>query len=233
MQLKRKQIIKYCCLTSLMLGGSLALGFMFDDYLFLGSLTLFLGCLQTLLLSKGFWWEELVGITEALMVAIVALASNLYGTAIFTVLVYVPLSVFSLISWKKHQNGGVVKINKMNTKTSVLLIVLLLVSIVIFSFLLSLVPNQNLPALDTISNMLDICGIILIALRFKEGWIFWIMCSLADFIMWGVLFLQGNTVNSPMMIIVSFVNIIINVFGYWSFIEIRKLQEKQLKIQIT
>ena len=230
MQLERKQIIKYCSLISLMLGGSLALGFMFDDYLFLGSLSLFLGCLQTLLLSKGFWWEELVGITEAMMVAIVALASNLYGTAIFTVLVYVPLSVFSLISWKKHQYGGVVKINKMNTKTSVLLTILLLASIVIFSFLLSLVPNQNLPVLDTISNMLDICGIILIALRYKEGWIFWVLCSLADFVMWGALLFKGNTANSPMMIIVSFVNIIINVFGFWSFVDMRKKQENQFAI---
>lgn len=221
-------MLKYCFIISLMLAISLALGFIFDDYLMLGSITLFLGCLQTLLLSKGFWWEELVGITEALVVAIIALSSSLYGTAIFTAIAYVPLSVFSLISWKKHQYGGVVKINKMTTKTSVILVLFLCVSITLFSFLLSLLPNQNLPVLDTISNMLDICGIILIALRYKEGWIFWVLCSLADFVLWGVLLLQGNVTNSPMMIIVSLVNIVVNLYGFWSFIKIRKHQEKKM-----
>ncbi len=225
MNIKHKQIAKYGCIISLMLIFSLVLGFIFSDYLMLGSCVLFLGCVQTLFLSKGFWWEELFGITEALLVAIVALNANLYGTAIFTAFVYVPLSVFSLVNWKKHQYGGIVKINKMDTQNSILLVLILCISIVVFSFLLSLLPNQNLPVLDTISNMLDICGIILIALRYKEGWIFWILCSLADFVMWGILFLQDKSLNAIMMIIVSVVNIIINMWGFWSFIKIRKQQE--------
>lgn len=216
---------------SLTLVFSLVLGFIFHDYYLLGSITLFLGVLQTFLLSKGLWWEEIVGITEAIMVAVVAYKANLYGTTIFTVAVYIPLSIFSLFSWKENQHNGIIKVNKMNLRVSFIVVISLCVCVTIFSFLLSKLKNQNFPILDTISNMLDICGIILIALRYKEGWIFWILCSGIDFIMWSLLATQQVSYNCVMMIIVSFINVVLDIWGLYSFVKMQKKQEiKQLKI---
>lgn len=205
-----------------MLIGCLALGFIFNDYLFLGSLILFLGGVQTLLLSKGVWWEELIGITEAAVVAFVAYKANLYGTAILTIAVYIPLSVFSLISWKENQHGGRIIVNKMTAKTSVFVILSLVVAVAVVAFLLSLLPNQNLPVLDTLSNMLDICGIVLIALRYKEGWIFWMLCSAIDLVLWSVLHINQSSSNSIMMIIVSILNVLLNAWGLYSFLKMSK-----------
>ena len=230
MKKSRNRYIKYGLIFGLTLALSLVLGFIFSDYYFLGCATLFLGFTQTLLLSKGKWWEEVVGIAEAIFVATVAWIAHLYGTVIFTMLIYIPMSIFSMINWKKHQYNGVVHINKMTIKASLFIVFSLCCSVVLVSFGLSKIPNQNLPIMDTISNLMDICGLILIALRFKEGWIFWILCSTIDFIMWAVLLSQGESMNAIMMVIVSAVNIAINCWGFYSFVKLRKKQEiKQIK----
>ena len=222
MIIKARTLHKNIIVIGLMLVLCLALGFIFNDYMFLGSLILFLGAAQTLLLSKGVWWEELIGITEAAVVALVAYRANLFGTAILTIAIYIPLSIFSLISWKDNQQGGKIQVNRMTVKTSVIVVFSLIITITIVSLLLSLLPNQNLPVLDTLSNMLDICGIILIALRYKEGWIFWMLCSGIDLVLWGILHFSHASHNGIMMIIVSLFNILLNAWGFYCFLKMSK-----------
>ena len=210
--------INFCC--------SLILGLIFKDKNLFGAITLFLGCSQIFFMTQGVWWEEIFGLTESLLTAIVCMFANLYGTVIFTVAIFVPLSIFSLVNWKKNQTGGVVKINKMTFKTSAIVVIGLSVAIVVVSFLLSLLPGQNLPVLDTLTNMLDLCAIILLALRYKEGWIFWILCSITDLVIWSLLFSSGSSENALMMIILSVIYIVMYLWGFISFITLRKKQEK-------
>lgn len=202
------------------------LGFLFHDQYFLGSTTLFFGCLQTLLMTQGKWYEEAVGILETITSTTVCIISGLYGSAVFTALVFIPLAIFSLINWKNHENDGKVLLNKMTTAKSVLSISLIASATAIFSLLISIIPGQNLPMFDSATNILNIAGIILIALRYKEGWICWIFCNIVELVMWVVVLHSGFSNNAILMIITSSVYLLLDIWGFWSFIKIRINQEK-------
>ncbi len=208
---------------------SFGLGILFKDKYFLGSTTLFLGFTQTYFMTKGKWYEEFVGIFETIMSTIVCFFACMYGSAIFTVLVYIPLSIFRIVNWKKYNNDNVVNLNKMTVKKSIFTISLVIICTAILSLLLSLIPTQRLAFWDACGDILNICGILLIALRYKEGWIVWIMCNLVELTTWIIVLIKGYSQNAIMMIIMSLIYIGLNIWGYISFIKLRKNQENKIQ----
>lgn len=224
--MNKKFTIIYFILTFCL---SFGLGILFKDKYFLGSITLFLGFTQTYFMTKGKWYEEFVGIFETIMSTIVCVFACMYGSAIFTVLVYVPLSIFSIVNWKKHENDNVVNLNKMTVKKSIFAISLVIICAAILSLLLSLIPTQRLAFWDACGDILNICGILLIALRYKEGWIVWIMCNLVELTTWIIVLIKGYSQNAIMMIIMSLIYIGLNIWGYISFIKLRKNQENKIQ----
>lgn len=204
---------------------SYGLGILFKDKYLMGSTTLFLGFTQTFFMTKGKWYEEFVGIFETIMSTLVCVFASMYGSAIFTVLIYIPLSIFNIVNWKKHENDNVVNLNKMTATKSIITISLVIVCTAILSLLLSLIPTQRLAFWDACGDILNICGILLIALRYKEGWIVWILCNLVDLTTWILSLIKGYSQNAIMMIIMSLIYICLNVWGYISFIKLRKMQE--------
>ena len=204
---------------------SFGLGILFKDKFLLGSLTLFLGFAQTYFQTKGKWYEEFVGIFETITSTIVCVLACMYGSAIFTILVYIPLSIFGIVNWKKHQNDNIVQLNKMTASKSIITILLVIVCTAILSFLLSLIPTQRLAFWDACGDILNICGILFIALRYKEGWIVWTLCNIVELTTWIIVLTKGYSQNAIMMIIMSAIYIGLNVWGYISFIRLRKTQE--------
>ena len=225
--MKKSYIILYVITTFSL---SYGLGLLFDDQYLLGSTTLFFGFIQTLLMTKGKWYEEFVGLIETICSTIVCVLSCLYGSAIFTVLIFIPISIFSIVNWKKNEHDGEVTLNKMTVKKSALVLTLIVASTCLISWLISLIPNQNLPFFDTLVNILDIAGILLIALRYKEGWILWILCNIVELTMWIILEMDGVNNNSIMMIITAVIFLALNIWGFVSFLKLRKKQETIQKI---
>lgn len=211
---------------------SFGLGIIFKDKYFLGSISLFLGLVQVYFSSKGKWLEKLIGIFENLMTATICFFTALYGSVIFTVLVIIPISIFGIVNWKKHEKEKVVQLNKMTWKKSLIIIAIIVFSALFISYLLSLIPNQKLPILDSTSNILNVCGIALLALRYKEGWIIWIFCNIVELTTWIIALLNGYSENAVMMIIICITYIILNIWGFVSFIYLRKSQEEQVKNEI-
>ena len=226
MQNKHKKVTKnlFICLVFLII--SLLLGVICDDYLLIGSITLFFGCSQILFMTQGIWWQEIFGILENLFTIAICLFSKLYGSVIFTVLIFLPISIFTLSTWKSNQTNGSVMINQMTSKASITTIFILIASTILISVGLSKLPNQNLPVLDTLCNMFDLAAVVLLALRYKEGWIMWILCAITNLIMWTKLYITGQSQNSLMMIILSVIYLGMYCWGYISFVKIRKKQEK-------
>lgn len=206
---------------------SFGLGILFSDKYLLGSISLFFGCVQTLYTTKGKWFEAAIGILGTLISIIICLLTGLYGSIIFAVIVYIPLSIFNIINWKKHENNAVVKLNKMTPIKSMITILLVIISTALIGFLLSLIPSQKLAFWDACSNILNVCGILLIALRYKEGWIFWIICNFVEITIWILVSINGYSQNAIMLIIKNVIYIALNIWGYIAFIKLRKQQETQ------
>ena len=76
------------------------------------------------------------------------------------------------------------------------------------------------------SNCINLCGIILMILRFKESWWLWLINNIIDLIIWFITVINGGS-GSVMMLIVSIAYLLINIYGIirWN-IEAKKVKER-------
>ena len=203
---------------------SFGLGLIFNDKYLLGSASLFIGCIQTIYMTKGKWYEAIIGIIGTCLSIMICALTGLYGSIIFAIVIYIPLSIFNLLNWKKHENNHTVELNQMTIVKSILTIFIVTISTALLSFLLTLIPNQKLAIFDACSNILNVCGILLIALRYKEGWLVWVLCNLVEITTWFIALVKGYSQNALMQIIKNIIYIGLNLWGYFAFISIRKKQ---------
>lgn len=84
--------------------------------------------------------------------------------------------------------------------------------IIVLGYLLSLVPGQRLAFMDASSNCINLCGVVLMILRFKEAWWLWLINNIIDLIIWIITVIdKGN--GSIMMLLVSIGYLLINIYG--------------------
>ena len=78
--------------------------------------------------------------------------------------------------------------------------------------LLNLIPNQRLALMDAASNCINLCGVVLMILRFKEAWWLWFINNIIDLSIWIITTLNNGT-GSVMMLLVSIGYLLINIYG--------------------
>ena len=86
----------------------------------------------------------------------------------------------------------------------------------LLGLLLNKIPTQQLAFLDSTSNIINLCGIILMNLRFQECWVVWLFNNTVDLIIWLINAIKGNP-NSIMMLIVSIGYLLINIYGLYKW----------------
>ena len=227
--MKKSDIAKKCFVVALTIAVVFLVGWICDDRYFLGSLTLCFGLVQVTLMLKGSWHAELLALIECVISCFIYWINGLFGTIIFSIIVYIPLGIYNVFSWKKNQTAdGVVKINKFTKKMSLFVFFGIVFSSVVFTTLLTFIPGQNYSAFDALSNMLNIAGVILLGFRYKEGWYCWILCNVVECVTW-ILMIAAGAPNSIMMLIICLVYIVLDVFGIRAFMKMRNNQELRLQ----
>ena len=111
-------------------------------------------------------------------------------------------------------------------KNSIIICSLILLLSVILGALLSLIPSQNLAFLDSTSQIINICGIILVAIRFRECWYIWLANNIIDLSIWIINVLKG-TANCEMALITSIMYLVMNIIGLILWIKIEHKQKNQ------
>lgn len=224
--MKKIDLLKKSIIILLTVATVFFVGWLCDDKYFLGSFTLCFGLVQVTLMLKGSWTAELLALIECFVSCFIYWTNGLFGTIIFSIIVYIPLGIYNVFSWKKSQNAdGVVKINKFSKKMSIMVIAGIIFSTAVITTLLSFIPTQNYSVLDALTNMLNIAGVVLIGFRFKEGWYCWIVCNVVECVTW-ILMIVAGAPNSIMMLIICLVYIVLDVFGIKAFVKMRNNQEK-------
>lgn len=148
---------------------SVICGIISKDY-FLGTIILICGLLNSYYASLGKIYNYIFGALYCLLSGYVCYLNGLYGIAILSIVIYFPSQIHGFISWKKNTNNNEVQVRGFNTKNSIIITTSCVVGSIILGFLLSKIPGQQLAFLDASSNIINLCGIILMNLRFKECW---------------------------------------------------------------
>lgn len=191
---------------------SIICGLISEDYI-LGTMILICGLLNSYYASIGKIYNYFFGGLYSILSGYVCFKNGLFGIAILSLLVYFPSQIHGYFSWNKNEDKNKnVKIRNFNFKNSILIIFSCLIGSLLLGYLLGKIPGQQLSLLDSSSNIINICGIILMNLRFRECWLIWLFNNTIDLIIW-IINVINKSPNSYMMLLVSLGYLLINIYG--------------------
>lgn len=213
---------KYIFITALCIIFSIISGILAKD-LIIGGTILATGLLCSYFASEGKRFNYIFGLINYLLMGYVSLKNNLYGIFFFYIFIFAPLQIHGFIKWKSKLNENKnVKVREFTLKNSIIITISCIAGSFVLGYLLSLIPGQKLAFMDASSNCINLCGVILMNLRFKESWWIWLANNIIDTIIWIIIVATGG-VGSIMMLLVSVGYLLINIYGIikWS-IEAKK-----------
>ena len=203
---------KYLLITFLIFIISLILGIISND-LFIGGTILFTGLLCAYFASEGKRINYIFGLINYLLMGYVAFKNNLFGIFFFYIFIFSLLQVYGFITWNNNLNNHKnVKVREFTLKNSFIITLSCLIGSVILGYILTLIPAQRLAFMDATSNCINLCGVILMILRFKESWWLWLINNIIDLIIWIITVINGGS-GSVMMLLVSIGYLLINIYG--------------------
>ncbi len=163
----------------------------------------------------------------------VAFKNNLFGIFFFYIFIFSPIQVNGYITWNRNLNDDKnVKVREFTLKNSIIITLSCIIGSIILGYLLTLIPTQRLAFMDATSNCINLCGVILMILRFKESWWLWLINNTIDLIIWIITVINGGN-RSVMMLLVSIGYLLINIYGVikWN-LEAKKNKKIELNEKI-
>lgn len=204
---KKNFIVVLLCITISLISGILA------DDLIIGGTSLATGLLCAYFASEGKRINYVFGLINYLLLGYVSFKNNLFGIFGFYILVFSPLQIRGFISWGKNLNrDDNVKVREFTLKNSIIIILSCVIGSLILGYILTLIPGQRLAFMDATSNCINLCGVILMILRFKESWWLWLFNNAIDLSIWIITFIHRGQ-NATMMMLVSIGYLLINIYG--------------------
>lgn len=220
-------LLKVYIIPSVIVLLSVGLFFVFKTDFF-GVITLVCGTLSAYYMAIGKWYSYVFGLGHAVFYAYNGAINGLFGLVIFTVLFYVPLNIWGIINWFKNKQPDHVNMKEMTSKQTVLLCTTIVVSSVGLGFLLSLIPTQQLAFLDSTSQIINLCGVVLGTLRFRESWFVWLFNNSIDLAIW-IINTVKQTENAEMMLVTVAALLILNIVGLVNWV--KTLKKEKLAFQ--
>ena len=203
---------KYIIIMLMCLIISIVSGIISNDLL-IGGTILLTGLLCAYFASEGKKINYILGLINYLLMGYVAFKNNLFGIFFFYLFVFSPLQVKGFVTWNKNLNNNKnVKVREFTLKNSIIITLSCIIGSIILGYLLTLIPTQRLAFMDATSNCINLCGVILMILRFKESWWLWLINNIIDLIIWIITVINGGD-GSIMMLLVSIGYLLINIYG--------------------
>lgn len=207
---------KYFIITCICIIISTLSGILSHDLIIGGSILL-TGLLCAYFASEGKRINYVLSLINYLLMGYVAFKNNLYGIFFFYVFVFSPLQIHGFFSWKNHLNNSKnVKVREFTLKNSILITLSCIICSFILGYLLTLIPNQRLAFLDSTSNCINLCGVVLMIFRFKECWWVWLANNIIDLAIWSITAFN-NGPQSVMMLLASIGFLLINIYGIFKW----------------
>ncbi len=203
---------KYFIVTIICILLSIVSGIITDD-LIIGGTILATGLLCSFFAGEGKRINYILGLINYLLMGYVSFKNNLYGIFFFYIFVFAPLQIRGYISWKKNSNDDDnVRVREFTLKNSIIITLSCILGSFVLGFLLSLIPGQQLAFMDASSNIINLCGVVLMNLRFKESWWVWMANNVIDLTIW-IIVVAGGGEGSIMMLLVSIGYALLNIYG--------------------
>lgn len=201
---------------------SIIFGIISNDLIIGGSI-LATGILCAYFTSEGKRSNYIFGLINYLLMGYVSFKNNLFGIFFFYIFIFSPLQINGFIEWNKNlNNDNKVKKREFTFINSIIITTSCIIGSFLLGYILTLIPGQILAFMDASSNCINLCGVILMILRFKEAWWIWLANNIIDLSIWIVIFINHGE-GATMMLLVSIGYLLLNIYGIikWN-IELKK-----------
>lgn len=203
---------KYIIICTICIILSVISGILTKDLLIGGSILL-TGLLCAYFASEGKRINYIFGFINYILMGYVSFKNNLFGIFFFYIFVFAPLQLQGFIAWKKSiKADNNIKVREFTFKNSIIITISCIIGSFILGYFLTLIPNQRLALMDSTSNCINLCGVILMILRFKESWWLWLINNVVDLSIWIITFINKGS-DSTMMLFTSIGYLLINIYG--------------------
>jgi len=197
---------------------AVGLGLIFGDYVW-GPITLIFGFLNSYYMAIGKWQNYIFGILFTITYTYICAINGLYGWLIFSIIFYLPVQIYGVFNWFRNKKDKVIKMKQFTVTSSIIICTAIIVGSVILGYLLSIIPGQNLAFLDSTSQIINICGVVLVAIRYRECWYIWLANNIIDLVIWIINIAKG-TIFAEMALITSIMYLVMNIIGLICWVKI-------------
>ena len=175
------------------------------------------GILCVVLAAKGNILNYSFGLFNSCAYAWICYNNGLYGEMGLNLLFFVPTALIGMLLWQKHTKEK--QLQQAYTLRQAYLILIILSNIgciAILGYLLAQIATQNTPYIDATTNILAITATILMLLRFKEQWWFYITLNIFSILMWAIRTIDGSG-DGAMMLLMWSAFLINAIYGYYNW----------------
>ena len=135
----------------------------------------FLGLINVTLLVRRSIWNYPFGLAMVTIFAWIFFESKLYGQAGLQI-VYFAVQIYGLMHWlgKRDKDGGVI-VRKLTTKQFIIIAGIVLVAAIAIGALMDNMTDAAAPYADGLTTAIFLAAQLLLALRYLENWLLWII----------------------------------------------------------
>lgn len=153
------------------------------------------------------------GALSSLLIAYTSFINNYFGSFFINFFIFAPLELYGFLVWSRNLDTDKnVKIKKFSFRNSIIVTSSCIVGSIVFGYLLTKIPNQQLAFLDSVICCLDVCALLLLNLRYREAWWVWTFSGVLSTIMWAITLMNGGN-NAMMRIFTASCFTIISIYG--------------------
>jgi len=203
---------------------AIALSLIWGDTLF--SLSVFFtGVVCVVLVAKGSIWNYAWGTYNVIGYSWLSWQNGFFGEVTLNAGYFLPMQLVGWLMWKNKMHGVEVEMKRQNLQQMVLWFGGATIITFAYGFILSHIPEQNSPYLDASSTVLSVLAMILMARRYAEQWIYWIVIDAVSVIMWAMRFNSG--VEGSMAMLVMWSAYLVNaIYGYIKWLQNSTVETK-------
>lgn len=178
-----------------------------------------------ILVAKGRIFNYYLGIVNVIGYSYIAYQYKLFGEVMLNAGYFLPMQFIGLWIWMRHKEKGTidnVRVKFLTWNMRVCVALLSLLATFAYGCALHLMGDP-VPFLDSASTILSVVAMILMAWRFMEQWILWIVVDIVSIFMW-VLVVGENGARDIAMLVMWSAYLVNAIYGFLAWIYMYKIQ---------
>ena len=182
--------------------------------------------LNLVLGAKGKIEGLYFAIINSALYSIQCFSIPLYGEIMYNLAYSIPVSIASIILWKRNTaSSGEVKFRTMTKRGILAMIVVTVVGVFAYAEILKLMGG-GFAFMDSLTTVVAVVASFLYMKRYSEQWLMWVIVNILSVAMWIMVFASGDH-SALLIIIMKCVNMINSAYGYFNWKKIARNVNKE------